>query len=227
MQFRICSIAMALVAVSCARSAGASVTIDSLSQGSFTYNATGANVINGLNQSGVDTINGTRATLIDHLFDAGTSTLSLATGGPLTATGGDFVVNLGYGETYVPFGMNSTPDLNLDLTGNDALRITFGSASNAVGIQTSLITHAGSIYGQIDNNGVGTLKAAGAGDAIIPFGALTNSFNGGVNFADIDSIHLSFQSQGSFTITQVAAIPEPASVVICAAMLVISRRRRA
>jgi hypothetical protein len=226
MQSRICAGAIALLVFLCTSRAQAIVTIDTLGQGSFTYSATGANVINGLNQSSVDTINGMRATLIDHLFDGGTSTLSLATGGPLTATGGNFAVNLGYGETYIPFGMSATPDLNLNVSGNNALRVSFGSATNGVSIQTYLVTHTGNIYGQIDNNGMGTSKAAGAGDAIIPFSALTNMTNGGVNFSDIDSILLSFQSQGTFTITQVAAVPEPAVLAPLALLLIGGRRRK-
>ena len=194
----------------------ATVVIDSMKQGPFSYVANGVNAINGLSQSGVDTLNGARASSISHLFSAGTATLELTSGGPLSASADNFYLALGYGEQYAGGGMSTNPslDLNTDLSNTDSLKISFGSATNVVSIQAYLMTHHPGGYGHSDNNGHALLKLAGAGDAIIPYSLLTNSFGGGANLSDIDAIHLTIQSGGSFTITQIAAVPEPSTLAL-------------
>jgi hypothetical protein len=55
---------------------------------------------------------------------------------------------------------------------------------------------------------------------------LTNSFNGGANLSDIDGILLGIQSGGSFTSTQIAAVPEPSVLAAPLLLLGIPPRRR-
>jgi hypothetical protein len=207
----------------------ATVVIDSLKQGPFSYVATGANAINGLNQSGVDTLNGVRASSISQLFSAGTATLALNSGGPLSASADNFYLVLGYGQEYTGGAMGTNPslDLNTNLSNTDSLKVSFGSATNIVSIQAFLMTHNPGGYGEIDNNGHALLKPAGAGAAIIPYSLLTNSFNGGANLSDIDAILLTIQSGGSLTITQIAAVPEPSTLaLLIAGILSMSSVRR-
>jgi hypothetical protein len=206
----------------------ATVVIDSLKQGPFSYSATGVNAINGLNQTGVDTINGHRASSLDHLFSAGTATVSLSSGGPLSASADNFYLNLGYGQEYTGGAMGTNPsiDLNTDLSNTGGLKVSFGSATNVVSIQVFLMTNRPGGYGETDNNGHAFLKPAGAGDAIIPYSLLTNSFFGGANLSDIDAILVGVQSGGSFTITQVAAVPEPSLLAAPLLLLGLARRRR-
>lgn len=228
MRCAICAIGILTVASLSVKLSAATVTLDTLMQGSLNYTANGANVVNGMNETGVDTINGMRASAIDHLFAPGVATVTLNTGGPLTASGDNFDLELGYGMTYSGGGMVTGPDLNANLSTDNAFKVTFGSASNGVGIQTYVFTHNSTAYSDSDNNGHGTAKSAGAGDAIIPFSALTNMTGGGANFSKADSILFSFQSQGSFTITQVSviAIPEPALLAPLLVTIVLRRHRQ-
>ena len=229
MRFKKCVTALAVLVGLTAKLPAATVVIDNLKQGPFSYSATGANAINGLNQSGVDTLNGSRATSISHLFSAGTSTLALSSGGPLSASSADssYLV-LGYGQEYTGGGMGTNPslDLNTNLSNTDSLKVSFGSATNIVSIQAFLMTHNAGGYGTIDNNGHAFLKPAGAGDAIIPYSLLTNSSFGGANLSDIDAILFTVQSGGSFTITQIAAVPEPSLLAAPLLLLGLPRRRR-
>jgi hypothetical protein len=219
--------ALAVLVGLTAKLPAATVVIDTLKQGPFSYVATGANVINGLNQSGVDTLNGRRASSIDHLFSAGSATLALNSGGPLSASADNFYLNLGYGMEYSGgMGTNSSIDLNTNLSNTDSLKVSFGSTTNPVSIQVFLMTNKPGGYGDINNNGHAILKPAGAGDAIIPYSLLTNSFNGGANLSDIDAILLGIQSGGSFTITQIAAVPEPSVLAAPLLLLGVPRRRR-
>jgi hypothetical protein len=59
----------------------------------------------------------------------------------------------------------------------------------------------------------------------IPYSALTDSVNGGVNLSKVDSILLDFQSQVSMSLTQVSAVPEPVMLTPALGLALLRSRR--
>ena len=200
------------------------IVIDSLGVGTLNYTANGANVVTAMDQTGVDTIDTRRSSEIDHLFAAGVATVTM-NNGPVTASGDNFDFVLGYGTS--DFFGNIEPgtghDLNADLSGTAAIKIHFSAATNGVAGQLFLYTTGG---GFSDNNTNRVGFSGGAGDMIIPYSAFNESINGGVNLHDVDSIMMFFQSQGSFSISQVSAIPEPGVIGFAVIGLFVWRGRR-
>ena len=182
---------------------------------------------NGTNQSGVDTAGGNRAISIAHLFEAGTSSVSLATGGPLTVTGADDYLSLAYGYTYVGGGFSGSPEINLDLSGATALEFDFSSInSGSVGLIINLTTDkGGGNYGYLTNNNPGdhSFYTSSTGALIVPFDQLEND---GIDLSKINLMEFSLQSSDSFTLSSVTAIPEPATLLPAALLLMAHRRRR-
>jgi len=206
----------------------APIVIDGLTQGPLNVSASGAFAQNGANQSSVDAVGGNRAVSISHLFDPGTSSVSLATGGPLTVTGADDYLSLGYGYTYVGGGFNGNQEINLDLSGASALEFDFGSINSGnVGLIINLTTDkGGGNYGYLTNNNPGdhSFFTSSAGALIVPFSQLEND---GIDLSKINLMEFSLQSSDSFTLSSITAIPEPATLLLLpGALLAMVHRRR-
>jgi hypothetical protein len=229
MRFASFAFSLGLVMCACAKLSAAPVIIDGFTKGSLNYSATGSNNVNGANESAVDTLGGNRASSVDHLFDAGTSTVTLSTGGPMTISGSNQIASLGYGLVYSGGGMDAqaSTDLNANLSGTNALTINLPSISSTVLIQVTLTTDVNNtaFYRGISNNGSPILVGS-AGTVTIPYSSLP-AFNGGVDLSDVDYILVTLQTSNQMTVGGVTMTTTPEPVVgIGVVMLILARHRR-
>lgn len=204
-----------------------SIVIDDLTQGPMSYSATGASATNGANQSGINALGGSRGSELEHLFDGGTSTLSLPSGGPLTINGSNNFLDLGYGYAYTAAnGIQVSSPMHANLSGTDGIEIDFAPGSSSAGVQLFMTSNENNQIRQSDDNGHGVAKTSAANSIFIPYSSLSPTFNGGVDLAQVDYILISFQNQGSLTITNIAATPEPMLLTPLAMFALALRRRR-
>jgi hypothetical protein len=189
--------------------AGASpLIVDGLSQGTLNLTSTGS--VTGTTESGVDAIAGNRAASIFNV-GGGTASATLSPGGPLTVTGSDPYLTLGYGEFYSGGGMVGTQanDLNANLSNTTGLEFNFTNLSGSVIIGVLMETdYGGGSYGYLSNENPGDnfFVVSGNGPYFIPYSALQNQ---NIDMAKIDDITLTFQGTGgSFGVTGIA-VPEP------------------
>jgi hypothetical protein len=189
--------------------AGASpLIVDGLTQGTLNLTSTGS--VTGTNESGVDSISGNRAASIFNV-GGGSASVTLSADQPLTVTGSDPYLTLGYGESYSGGGMVGGPgsDLNANLSNTNALEFNFNNNSGSIIIGVLMMTdYGGGNYGYLSNENPGDnfFVASGNGPYVIPYSGLQNQ---NIDLAKIDSITLTFQGvSGGFGISGIA-VPEP------------------
>jgi len=225
---RCLSLALGVSFLIAASSFASTIAIDDLTQGPMSYSATGSGATNGANQSGINTLGGARGSELEHLFDSGMSSVSLSAGGPLTFSGANNFFELGYGYSYTGAnGIQISSSLGANLTGTNGIEIDFAPGSSA-GIQLFMSSGATGAK-ESDDNGHGVGLPGGGTSVFIPYSSLSPTFGGGVDLAQVDHILITFQNQGSLTITKIAAIPEPTTMLLPLALFTFAtgRRRRA
>jgi hypothetical protein len=182
--------------------------VDGLSQGTLNLTSTGS--ITGTTESGVDAIGGNRAASVFSV-GGGTASATLSAGGPLTVTGSDPYLTLGYGEFYSGGGMvgGQAYDLNANLSSTNGLEFNFTNMSGNVIIGVLMETdYGGGSYGYLSNENPGDqiFFTSANGLYFISYSSLQNQ---GINLGKIDTINLTFQGvSGGFGVSGIA-VPEP------------------
>jgi hypothetical protein len=170
-----------------------------------------------------------RAASLTRIVGAGDSTAVL-TGGDLTVNGSNTELSLGYGWRYnFSLFRTSQHDINWNIDGATGMDLTFSEIRGSV----RLVFTFRSASGNLTNN------IAGGTVQIFDPGIFTFNFsdprfsNTGLNFSDIDSVLLSFQTSGGtndgFTLNEITTnpIPEPSSIILTGfSSLLLLRRRR-
>ncbi len=210
------SAALALVAfgLSAAPAAHAQ-TIDPFTSGTFAYSAANGQADGG-DQAAANVPGGDRTVTVYNPYNSVPFAAALpARGAGVTVGPGYALFGLSYGTRYNGGGSTVGTDAtsaHLDLSHADRLRFTFTAVSGTVQIYATLQNVGG---GSLSNGNPGdpsfTVSAPGTYD--LPFSSLES--RGGVNLADVDILSLSLQPYGgsSFTLRNLAAAPEPSSLV--------------
>ncbi|HRJ27768.1 MAG TPA: PEP-CTERM sorting domain-containing protein [Fimbriimonadaceae bacterium] len=220
--------ALLALGVAVASGANAAILIDDFTTGNYTKVLTTGNDY--ASQNGA-MLGGDRGTFLAVLSNPLGVSLNFTVGsGFYIADAGSrlaYNVSVGYGYTLVGGGTSGSfafDDLNANFGGQDRFRLWFESNDLNLGLEVG-VRSGGTFYTHTRTIAGGFPNTPFTEDILF-----TSAGLGGVNWADVDQVYLSFTNtpSGDFALTRFEAVPEPASMLALGAGLaaLVARRRR-